>query len=722
MPDNNLAEAIATPRILKEAKRQAIMLSNRIKTYHQQDRIKSWPALESLLKLRVPQHFKELPFTWANVCGGISSFCTYWENSYELRLKASLDTKEGAAIAPKVKSISAVSTFGTFTLHAEQEGVYQSIFKAFFPLDSKATPPEHGILQDGYPGLGKTIIAAAVVAKLFESKLLERPEYILTLQPVLIFCPKTLVVHWTRTLEGFGLGEYLRKGRIKVYSDSLFLTEFGKTYVENIEDFYTNEEELKWHPALVPLLVILDESHRYNNKKSYRTRCMEALYKRSKRVRWLHLSATPGEKVNDMYLFTITTRKNLLGTYVEPDTFKYFSQLVTPRPDKAVKEAMKKYRKVLSLSGNIISAPYIKPKHKAINVLELCDFSGPADEQIYNKAIFNYIEACKKMGKSSTWGKFRRNVELMILKKSVEPLRAHHIAQRCADNFNSGSFATAVGTEFKDTIVDVAFLLTDKYSIGREHISIIWGGKKAYNKELLIPTQEMESLMHNPGKLMSLLVDKRFRHKFANSIRYQQDQVAHSETLDEQDTRHYRLAALDLLGTQSLIKRQLEIDNFQDGTTKIVLFTAATGGMGLSLDKHMPSLLPREGLFSMGYSGKIFKQLLGRLVRRNSIADAIQRICAMRNTVEHWFLAPLIDRKLKCIAELVSSDLDIDIESLMAEQAPSKDYAAMDLEQAILAAQEDNTIVGELVKIDDENEDDEDSNDDEVVEKLTTED
>lgn len=323
------------------------------------------------------------------------------------------------------------------------------------------------------------------------------------------------------------------------------------------------------------------------------------------------------------------------------------------------------------------------------------------------------------MGKNTAWGRWRRNVELAIFRKTVEPLRAEHLAARAADNFRSGNYATAIGVEFKETISTIAFLLVDRYNIGREHMSVIWGGRKEFKVLDLISPAEMERLTRNPKELIPLLSDKAFRKKFANTIRYEQDQHEHGENLEEQSNRHAKLRELRLLGNQSLNLRQIEIDNFQDNTTRICLFTAATGGVGLSLDKNRKDQLTREGFFSLGLSGKVFAQLLGRLVRRNSIADAIQRICAMRNTVEHWFLAPLIDRKLKCTAELTARDLEIDIEALMAEQPPAKDFAATDLMTAMKLAEEDDTIVTDFVP-DKENpdEEDEDKEDDDTINTI----
>lgn len=712
------AKLNVTPRVLAEARRQAVLLANRIKTYYTTDRIKSWTDIENQLKIEVPEIFKSQPFNWQTCCSGHGSFCAYWTATFELRLNAALTTQDKPlAEVHKPKIIQQVSTFGVFTLKPEQEGTFRSIYNAFFPAD-KNKPYLHAALQDGYPGAGKTPVAIAVIAQMIKDGVLNRPEHALLFQPIMIFTPRTLVEHWRRHIEDFGLAEYLNKGLIAIFSQGTFTSDFGKTYCDFVEDTYTGEETLQWSRALIPLLCIYDESHGYNSVKSHRTQCMLALYRRSKITRFLHLSATPGEKINDMLLLTVQARKNLLGTFVDENSFKYFAQLITPRPDKPNREAMKKYRRIMVEAGVIHSMPYVKPKYKAINILELFEFASPKDKEIYDRGVEHYLEACRKMGKNTAFGRFQRNVELAIFRRTVEPLRAPAMAQRAADNFHAGTYATAIGVEFKETITSVAFLLIDKYGLSRDDISVIWGGRKEFKKEDLIPKPELDRLFRTM-EIMKHVGDKAFMRRVKISVRYEQDQIEHNETFEEQADRHAKLRELKLLGNQSLNTRQIEIDNFQDNTTRVCLFTAATGGVGLSLDRSRPDQLVREGLFSLGLSGKVFKQLLGRLVRRNSISDAIQRICAMRNTVEHWFLAPLIDKKLKCIAELTSTDLELDIEELMRQQPAAKDYAAASLAEALSRADEDNTIVADFAKVDEpEPGDEDDENGDDDIEEI----
>jgi hypothetical protein len=132
-----------------------------------------------------------------------------------------------------------------------------------------------------------------------------------------------------------------------------------------------------------------------------------------------------------------------------------------------------------------------------------------------------------------------------------------------------------------------------------------------------------------------------------------------NETADEQKERLAIQHSLKLAGDQTQRQRQAEIDKFQSGQAEWCIFTLASGGVGLSLDQNKPNLLPRLGLFTPTYSGPEFKQALGRLVRRTTLSDTYQYMCYMKDTVEEHHVAPSIDKKMKCIAEITRSNFNI---------------------------------------------------------------
>jgi len=688
-----------TPRVLKEAQNQAKLLSTRISTAWQQNRLKGWEDIEKIFSIQVPDSFKLLPWTY----NSILTFKTYWINNVEMRLK--VVTESQAARQPRLVIAKKGTTFGSFTLYAEQEAVFRAIHDNFTRGTIKAA------LQDGYTGSGKMIMGAAVIAELVKNGLLDTPEAKFRLHPIIVFTPNGVAEAWRRTLEEFGLGKLVAQRKICVLNDSVFPFTEGRMFVQQIEDLSTGEETLVWNPIMSPIFGLLDESHRYVNRKTYRTQCIEALILQ-KLTKWLlFMSATPMEKVNDSYLFCLATGAELLGTKVTPDTFKFFAGLLDSEPDKPNREAMKRLRSVIS--PFIFSVPYVKPKHKAINMVWMVGFRCDAHREIYSSAHKRYIDACIKAGKNTMFGAFEKRIALQNYRKTVEPLRADDLADRVAANYKSGLRATACGCAFKETIVNIAFRLVDNYNIPRDSISIIWGGKKEYKPADLLSREELDRVLKAPDIRKLIVNDKVLRKKIRITLRYLQDQDEHSETVEQQASRHNRLRELKLVGKQSDNQRQIEIDKYQSGASTICLFTNASGGIGLSLDCNKPTLLPREGLFTPVYSGKEFQQVLGRLVRRASIADAEQYICMMRDTVEEFHVAPILDEKLKCIAEITNRNFDII--DLLARDNVSSHVNVREKDEAYTDAEQDNTIVSDFVSQVEENEEDDSEELDEIL-------
>lgn len=676
--------SVINTRALKEAQKQALLQSTQIKTSYSRNKLTSWTDIHKQFRFDVPAIYSKLPFTYAN----LSLFTRYWEQSYEARIKASLEETEVA----KIKIDKAVSTFGTTTLFPEQQGCYKAILNHYNQGGTAA-------LQDGYTGSGKTYIGAAIIAEI--KSVFNTPENMWRLHPVIICSPKGVCESWRRVLEAFGLGDLLRRRKIYVMSDSEFSTKAGEIFVKEHEDDITGEISIKWNPIMVPVLTIVDECHRYVNPKTYRSKCINALIEHKAKI--LFMSATPMEKINDSFLFTKAINEviPLINQKITNDNFKFFASLLDNEPHKPNREAMKRLRKVLN--PWIFSIPYVKPKYKAVNVVQLVDFRNENDHAIYHSAHERYLAACTKAGKNTAFGRFEAFIALQNYRKTVEPLRAWWIAARAAENYKAGNLATAVGTAYKETITNIAFELVDVYKIPREQISIVWGGKREYKPSDLLSKEELDNLIKGGIDPFALAKDKALKKRIVTTLRYLQDKEEHSETVEQQASRHNRLKELKLTGKQTDNVRQIEIDKFQSGESKIVLFTIASGGVGLSFDRYKESLLPREGIFTPVFSGKEFQQLLGRLVRRASIADAIQRICMMRNTVEEFHVAPILDEKLKCIAEITNRNFDII--DLLQQSSPADHIKVRDINQAAVDAEQDNTIVSDFVsEIDNEEE------------------
>lgn len=698
-----------SPAILKEVKRQAVMTAMKMQTYYQRNLLKSWADIEKHFSIEIDVRTKAQTFNYTT----FSAFRTLWQNSAEARLEAATSKKEEVT---KIKVDHEEIRFGNIKLFPEQTGCFKALRSAFIGPFSDGRKPIKAALQDGYMGSGKSFIGGALIADLvYNQGILKDPFIQMLPHPIMIFTPKGVVEHWKRVLESFGLGNYVRTRKIYVFSNGEFTTSLGDMFCVEEEDDITGESKLEWQPMLTPVMALLDECHNYIRPGSIRTRKVIAMFKAQKRLlsRFptlkvkpfsLFMSATPMEKVNDARTFCVAVDTEFMGQKVNEESFNYFARTIDREPNKPNREAVKRLRSVLS--PYIFSIPYVKPRYKAVNLVWTVDFQTEGHKKIYASAHQRYIDACRRSGKNTAWGQFEVFIELNNYRKTVEPLRAGHLAARAAENYHSGKLATAIGCAFKETVAEVIFQLVDRYRVPREHISLVWGGKRQYRTEDLLSKEEVDRLLRDG--LDNLFKDRVLLKRLRTTLRFLQDQHEHEEDPEQQARRHTRLAELGLLGKQNDNARQVEIDRFQDGSSRICIFTLASGGVGLSFDRDKESLLPREGLFTPVYNGKEFQQVLGRLVRRASLADANQYICMMKGTVEEYHVAPILDSKLKCIAEITNRNFDI-VDLLQRDAPAAAPTHLRDLSEAEADAEKDDTIVTDFVsrEEDDEEQDEE---------------
>ncbi len=638
-----------------------------------------------------------LPWNYAQVSG----FCIFWETSYEARLSASI-SNEGQK-SNRIFINKEVSTFGEITLHPEQEGCYRAMYDAMF-VERRIVAS----LQDGHTGAGKTIIGGAMIARLVADGLLTRRDMLTRMHPIMVFAPTGVPVeNWKRELERMGLGELVAKRKIFVVPDSIFQTEFGDSYCSIEEDYVTGETKMIWNPMMVPYYIIIDECHRYVRENAMRTKKMLALLTSDIEHYATFMSATPVEKVNDARLFAIACHTRFMDMEITVNSWKDFALTMDATPQYPNAAACKRLRSVFA--GHIFSLPYVKPKFKAVNRVVIIDFLNAQHRKVYDTAHTRYIEACRKTGKNTEWGQLGVLVALNNFLKTAEPLRAWWIAETAARNFKEGRLATAVFCGYKETIAEVAFRLVDQYGIPRDKISIIWGGKREYKTQEMLSLEEFQRLQSDPDFMAEIGTNKVLRKRAMLTMKYMQDQLEHSESADEQAYRHEKLMELKLLGKQSVNARMIEVDNFQDGTTEICLATTATGGVNLSLDRSKEHLKPRMGLYTPPFSGKVYLQALGRLVRRQSLSDAEQLTAMLRGTVEEYHVAPILDEKLKSMAEFTGRTMETIID-LLSNDIPIVEAPVhlRSVEEAIADAEKDDTLVSEhLMDDDDEDEDEE---------------
>jgi hypothetical protein len=668
-----------TARAKREAQQQATAEAAAIKSRYAKRMFHDWAGLETSLGITVPAEFKSRAFNYLSV-DALSSF---WANSYLARLEFAAEQ----ATANKVKIVTGdirqrdCSTFGKVTLFPEQEALYRRMYDDMF---IKGT--SQACLQDGETGSGKTFIIAACIAKAVQDGVLNDPIRSLMPFQFIVFTPKNVVEQFKRVLDDFGLAKLVSKQKILVTSYSQLSTITGQNFVQEVEDYLTGNTKLVWSDMIQPVAIFYDECQKLNNWDTWQTQCVRAAVEGTPNTKHIFLSATPFEKVNDARTLCQAIQRPIMGLNITDErSFNSFAGLIdSTNPAKPNEAALKRLRDVLG--PYIYSLPRAKWPCKAINQTILVDFDNDHDRQTYQQAHEKYIEVLRKSGKKTNFGQFEAFVALGNFKKTAEPLRSPFLSRKAIENYRRGDRATVIGAAHKETIVRTAFALAES-GIPRDHISIIWGGGKNLNPSDLLTQIEIDAIL--AGAASGKAFDKRTFRRLKLTLDYLQEQHAYDETQEQQAYRHRRMAELRLRGTQSADQRQKEIDAFQNGRARICLFTLASGGVGLSLDKDKPTLLQREGYFTPVWNGKEFKQALGRLVRRASIADAHQYVAYMRNTVEEYHIAPLLDLKLKCIAAMTNRQFEVF--DLLARN-DTQEVKLMDEKEASRVAEESGHI------------------------------
>lgn len=629
-------------KILRELRRQAQYVTQRIVGQYQAHLIRSWDDIERMFGISIPEHFKKMPFNYSS----LSLFNQFWVASYETRIQVDQQqvTKK-LTLVPE----SECTAFGNIRLRPRQEPVFRELRDAFFNRGRRA------LLQDGQTGSGKSYVGAALIRWLVDHGILTRPEVFWRLHPFIIFCPKAVAEKWRRTIEAFGMGKLLSQRKILIFESTAFSTIMGKMFIDEEEDLINETISLVWKETMIPYFCIIDECHEYVRRGSKRTQCMEALVD-SIAEYLLFMSATPIECVNDSYIFVRATRMTFQGMRIGKNNFDIFAQAHDDEPNKPNATAVKRLR--ATLADYIVSMPYAKPRHHANNIVQVIDFEKSEDIRIYKTSYERYLEVCTKVGKDPTRGRFAKAIALNKFRHSVEPLRGYYPAKKAAENFFERRASTIVGCAFKETIATIMFKLIDIYHVPREKISVIWGGRKDVKQSDILPPEQISSIVQTLD-LDMFLNNPDMVKKLKMTLKYRQDQFEHGEDEAQQRYRHEKLRSFGLTGTQSENARQIEIDRFMEGTTEICLMTVDTGGIGLDLDCKFPHILPRDCYFTQIYSGRKFLQLLGRSVREDSIADADQYLLMMRDTVEEYHVAPILDAKLKSTGAFTNRTFDI---------------------------------------------------------------
>ena len=672
------------------------MIANLAKSRYQLNpALRSWPALAQSLGLRIPEMYTALPCTYDTVC----QFAAYWVNSVEARMQTTtLD--HNPPVVTIAKSDDDI-TFGSARLFPEQAGTFLAIRDALW-----INRTHHAVLNDGGTGSGKTFLAAALIADVFrqnrhvDTSIPEQFRMMLANMPyrVLVITRKSVIPQYKEVLTRFGLGPYLADNRLVVTNYNQLSAGFANIFVKEKHNPITDAVELEFISGFTPYLVIYDECQGLRNPDTQQTRFVLAMNRLDNPPFQVFMSATPFVTVNDSRTFVIAAKYEYLGTRVTETNFQTFAGAIAKRPDKPNKAAAKRLRE--KLAPYIFSFPRVKWPHKAINQVLVADFENEVDKAIYAKAYTTFLERKAKAGENTNFGRFNEFVAIGQFRKTAEPLRVGILMRESIAQLQTGK-AVLIGTAYRETVARYVHRMIHEHGYKRSDFSIIWGGKRAWKTERLLNEAELQALFEriqtDPDD-----IDEDERAAMSETVNYITERLMTGETADQQAKRLAEMTELGLVGTQSPAQRQEEIDNFQNGVSKICIFTLAAGGVGLSLDHDRPHTRPRVGYFTPVYSGPEAQQALGRAVRRGTLSDTYQYLVYLAGTIEEQ-VAAAMDVKLGCIAELTGNFFNM----LNLDSAVTHAGTTFRSESQVLADAENERSQFYNVDDDDEGKDDE---------------
>ena len=682
------------PKVLARAKDAALQLTAKIRGAYTSGRLTTWGDLETygipLPNLTDDGRKKKIDGTKGEFYMFVEPLLDRYVKNTEQRLLASFDNQTNRRKLTLADQ-SACRKIGKYTLFREQEPVVAAVISYLYNENGRLAVIPAGT------GAGKTQLACGVIQHIINSNILNTLPIPLP-RPILWFTVKNAVHQTKQRIVDCGFGDLLDTS-IFVLPYSALTSSFGRQCLLDeytVTDPYTGElsTAYRYKPMALGYLVILDEEHCLAREDSQRTKAIKALDLAAKdfpilNTKFLALSATLAEKVNDGRVITCIAGVKYQGTTIDWDNFNIsFAKQLTQDPAQPSQESGK--RLFAAWSEIVFEPPYIKWPFKGINLIKFYEFRNDIDRAFVDAAVDRYIERISQLGRDTPSDLAMQRIALLQLRKSIEPCRSELMVDDMVADVRAGNTALC-GTAFTGTIIRSVFYLQDTYGVPRSQISVIWGGRGDPRPKKILTAQELIELACSADQTPATL------RLLQQQLDWQEDRLLFGDvSTDAQDARYLRLKSLGLIGVQSQETRQQEIDKFQSGQARYCFFTMASGGTGLSFEHSDSRQAPRIGRYTPIYNAKEFVQALGRAPRRNSISDTIQYICLLAGTLEETHVAPRLDKKLQSLGAGLSSSTKDDIFNSLLELSTSDfkkkvHVLARSLEQAKIDAENDDS-------------------------------
>ena len=373
-------------------------------------------------------------------------------------------------------------------------------------------------------------------------------------------------------------------------------------------------------------------------------------------------------------------------------------------------------RFIRTMKPYIVDVKGVRPKFPARNRVRKISFDNEDQRKQYNLAWERYErEMILLKGGMKELGHFQQLVAMMKFSQAAELIR-HEFFARELDRIIRDGKAAVLAVKFKETIAATVKLLVTKYGYSRDDISIIWGGMggtftadgKVKLREKRVPENIWAAFAPEDIEMLKTLNIRVIVTK-AGDDKTVVKEIELSAELDERDKLTKAglksVGAKDLnelrLGNQNARNRQLEIDRFQTGKTKCVMFTFKAGGVGLSLHHHDNTCLPRESIIAPCYSAIEMVQGLGRAPRLTSLSETIQSMIFYKGTIEDH-IADKVSEKLMCLREVVRQRESWEDVIVNAAEKDLKDFGDSDGDEITREVIDDGSANDEAGEDDDE--------------------